>query len=424
MKLFFLIPTFILTVFSLHSQDCSSGRYSSDLFPGSDLTSDIQYGTNLDYEGNSVDLKLDLYQPTGDTENERALIIFIHGGSFVQGSKTGNDVVPLAKFYAKKGYVTSSISYRLGMTIPPTEKDASEAVMRATQDARAAVRYFKKSVKDDGNPYGIDTTNIYLAGSSAGGFVALHLAYLDELNEVPSIIDLNDNSLSGGIEGNSGTPNHTSNVKAIVNIAGAIGDTTWMNNNSTPVLSLHGDQDETVPFGSDMLSLLIFEIMEVDGSESIHVKAEKENIKNCFKAEYGVGHVPHSSSTEYLDTVTMYMTPFLLSEVCGTAEFCVCNTPVDPTTCHPKDGTAKLDYENLNANLMMYPNPAKDKVYFTLEKSPIHTISVIDIKGRKIKQAKIANHNTTLDLTNFDSGVYFVKLTVNEQVLTRKLVVQ
>src|SRR5690554_7561813 len=102
-----------------------------------------------------------------------------------------------------------------------------------------------------------------------------------------------------------------------------------MNNNSTPVLSVHGDQDGPVPFGSAMLSLAIYEIMEVDGSESVHIEAEMEGIKHCFKAEYGADHVPHVGSAEYLDTTPPYMPQFLLSEVCGTQAYCICNTPAE-----------------------------------------------------------------------------------------------
>jgi acetyl esterase/lipase len=61
--------------------------------------------------------------------------------------------------------------------------------MRAVQDGRAAVRYFKKNVAVGGNTYKIDLNNIYFAGVSAGGFVALQLAYLDEISEFPTYID-------------------------------------------------------------------------------------------------------------------------------------------------------------------------------------------------------------------------------------------
>src|SRR5690554_438307 len=130
MKKIYLLGLAFATAFVTNAQDCTGGRYENDLFTGSDVTSDIQYGSNLNYDGSQQDLFLDVYQPTGDTDTDRPLIIFIHGGSFVGGSKTGPDVVPLAENFAKKGYVTSSISYRLGMNnvfTGPSEGDASRS---------------------------------------------------------------------------------------------------------------------------------------------------------------------------------------------------------------------------------------------------------------------------------------------------------
>lgn len=427
MKKIYLLGLALATLFSANAQDCSTGRYATDVFTGSTVTSGIKYGENINFDGTSQELFVDIYQPIADTETERALIIFIHGGSFVGGSRTGADVVPLAQLYAKKGYVTSSISYRLGMKnlmtpSGPGEAGASEAVMRATQDAKAAIRFFKKSVAD-GNAYGIDTTKIFLVGSSAGGFVALHHAYLDQVSEIPAAINMSDPSLVGGINGNSGTPGHTSDVRAIVNIAGALGDTTWMDNNTTPVLSLHGSADGTVPFGSAMLSLSIFNIMEVDGSESIHIKANELGIKNCFKAEYGADHVPHTAGGEYLDTAVMYITPFLLSEACGVAEYCVCNTVIDPTECH-LDGTTGINFEDLDALLGMYPNPAQNEVSISLEGSIIEKIVFMDVNGRIVNQVNAKEQYMNIDISNMTQGVYFVKVQTTNGTLTRKLVIE
>src|SRR5690554_1034959 len=150
MKKIYLMGAAIATFLTVQAQDCTGGRYGTEIFTNLDVTSDVQYGSNVNYDGSNQNLLLDIYRPTGDTETDRPLIIFIHGGTFVVGSKTQADVKPLAEMFAKKGYVTSSINYRLGMKnlvslSGPSAADASEAVMRATQDARAAVRFFKKS---------------------------------------------------------------------------------------------------------------------------------------------------------------------------------------------------------------------------------------------------------------------------------------
>ena len=50
--------------------------------------------------------------------------------------------------------------------------------------------------------YGVDTSQIFVTGSSAGSKTALHMAYLDQ-SEVPSFINT---SQLGTLEGNSGNP--------------------------------------------------------------------------------------------------------------------------------------------------------------------------------------------------------------------------
>ncbi|RYM33353.1 T9SS type A sorting domain-containing protein [Brumimicrobium glaciale] len=429
MKKIYLLGAALIAFFTVEAQDCTGGRYDAEMFSNLDITSDIQYGSNVNFDGSNQDLLLDIYRPTGDTETDRPLIIFIHGGTFVAGSKTGLDVTPLAEMYAKKGYVTSSINYRLGMkdlfTISgPGESGASEAVMRATQDARAAVRFFKKSVAIDSNPYGIDTTNIYLVGSSAGGFVALHLSYLDQTSEIPASINQSDPSLTGGLEGNSGNPGYTSDVKAIVSISGAIGSASWMSNNTTPVLSLHGDNDNTVPFGTDMISVAIFDLLVVDGSESVHIKAEELGIKNCFKAHYGADHVPHVASAAYLDTTEQYITQFLLSEVCGEAVYCICNTPADPITCHLYEGTTGIEIEDLEERLLMYPNPAQNEVAISIEDFNIESIIIVDVNGRTVQNQMVNGSNANINVSKLNQGVYFVKVETEKGMLNRKLIVR
>ncbi len=106
---------------------------------------------------------MDFYEPEGDTETERPLLIWVHGGSFIGGDKTDFDMVTFSERFAKKGYACASINYRLGF-FPIDSANAVKAVVRATQDLRAAIRYFYKD-KQTTNQYKIDTNNIFIGGS-------------------------------------------------------------------------------------------------------------------------------------------------------------------------------------------------------------------------------------------------------------------
>jgi poly(3-hydroxybutyrate) depolymerase len=429
MKKVYLLGLAISSAIAVQAQDCSNGRYNTEIFNDFDLTSDIQYGSNVSYNnGGTENLFLDVYEPTGDTDTGRPLLIFIHGGTFIAGDKTEADVKPLAEMYARKGYVTSSINYRLGMNnllSGPDESDASEAVMRATQDARSVVRFFKKSFAEDGNPYGIDTSHIYLVGSSAGGFTALHLAYMDKPSEIPAYINMSDPSLTGGLEGTSGTPGYNSDVNAIVNISGALGDVAWIESaNDEPVLSLHGDQDGTVPFGTDIISVAIYDIMEVDGSETVHAKAETLGLKNCFKAEYGADHVPHLNNAAYTDTIDLYVTQWLLSFVCGDAEYCKCNTPEDPTACHVGPTSALSEYVKDDAALNTYPNPAYNDLNVYANGENIENIEVTNINGQIVYQKLVFDTGHKIDVSGFTEGIYFVKVSTTIGIQTNKIIVR
>jgi para-nitrobenzyl esterase len=417
----YLAFALILLWINAFSQDCSTGRYAQEVFTDYNVTSELVYGSNLRFNGNSINLLVDVYEPDGDTETNRPLIIMAHGGSFLGGSKTGNDVMGLIENFVKRGYVVASISYRIGMNgIPfpgPDESDASEAVMRATQDARAAVRFFRKSVAEDGNPYGIDSDEIYMAGVSAGGIMALHLAYLDKDEEIPSFIDQNQPGLSGGVEGESGNPGYPSTVKAIVNMAGALGDVEWMEAGDTPLLSLHGDIDNTVPFYTDMITLIgLYDIMVVEGSYSVHERAQELGMVECFKPFWGADHVPHVGNAAYLDTTTMYMSDFLLSFVCG--------TDIEEDCYQITEGPSSIaDYSP--EEISIFPNPANSIVNINFSNNHLgNTLRVFDMTGRLVHNEQINRLGQhSIDVANWKNGIYLLQLTDGQQSSTSKFVV-
>ena len=139
-------------------------RYRDDVFKKVSVTRDITYGqAPADQYGEGEQLKLDLYQPKGDTLNRgRAVLIFAHGGGFTGGDKSEGVSATLAREYAKKGYVTASINYRLngpstGCTgANGVTPECYAAAIDAVHDGQAAVRWFRVNSRD----YGIDKKRI------------------------------------------------------------------------------------------------------------------------------------------------------------------------------------------------------------------------------------------------------------------------
>ena len=320
MRLFFYIILSVIFSINLPAQTgigCDGARYRYRVFDNFSVDYDITYGNNITASGSNISLVLDIYRPVGDVVTNRPVVIVAHGGFFLAGSNNGTDVVPLCEDLAKMGYVVASMSYRLGIDdFFNLATSLQEAAMRGVQDAKAAIRFFRKSHATEGNPWGIDPDRIVLGGSSAGGFIALHAAYVDDLSEIPSSVDFNANGLSGGIEGESGSPGYSSEMLSIFSISGAIGDADWISAGNTPVVSTHGTDDGTVPFGTGYVQLSGINVLIVDGSETIHNKADLLGIDNCLHTFPGADHTPHQFSTQYYDTTRAVTVGFTSRQVC------------------------------------------------------------------------------------------------------------
>lgn len=418
----FLLSNFIFSINSYSQYGCGNGRYMSKVFTGFDLTSDIKFGYNYNLNGNIDSLKLDVYQPQGDTLSMRPLMILIHGGTFIGGSKTGADVKPLAEDFAKMGFVTSSINYRLGMQgIPfpgPDSSDATESVIRAVHDARAAVRFFKKDFSENGNTYKIDTNLIFILGVSAGAITAIHLAYLDEISEYPTYVDTTKLGLGGGIAGNSGNPGYSSAVKAIINSAGAVRDTSWIKPGNTPILSFHGTNDGTVPYGTDMISVSgIWQIMVVDGSASIEVRTGNLGVTSCLKTFPGADHTPHVGNAQYTDTLERYSSNFLKGFICNGAAI-ECSF----------DFVGLNEFVNNDDVVSVYPNPSNGTFNILLPEAENFkevTFNMYNILGEKIYCQNLINHTTQINNEPLVPGMYlYVISRGNEPIGKGKLLVE
>jgi acetyl esterase/lipase len=113
--------------------------------------------------GDSAPLKLDLYLPPGPAIEPRPLVIYIHGGLWVGGSRRtsgafANWPQALASL-AARGFVVASIDYRLapGATFPA-----------AIYDVKDALRWLRSQA----GVYGIDRARVLVWGADAGGQLA------------------------------------------------------------------------------------------------------------------------------------------------------------------------------------------------------------------------------------------------------------
>lgn len=415
MKKIYLLLSFLCSVGFLQAQtvvDCNSGRYDTEVFSAVVTTSDINFGSNISSNGLTTQLTMDVYEPSGDTAAVRPLIVWAHGGSFVGGTKADPDIVSLCNHFAKRGYVCASINYRLGIPIPPSQLGATQAVYRAVQDMKAAIRYFRKDAAT-ANVFHIDPNLIVAAGSSAGAFTALHLAYLDDASEIPTSIDT---VALGGLEGNSGNPGYPSNVSAVVNLCGAIGDKTYLQTTDEPLCSMHGTVDNVVPYATATIYLFgSFPLMVVDGSYSINEYADQIGMDNTMYTFFDAGHVPYLSSTAYMDTTVRFVSNFLY-------EHLGC-TPTDPTPlANTFNGSTGVTAPGESTVVEVFPQPAAEQVVLRSQ-DMIQSVEMTDMTGRVVLSKKVIQaQETVLSLHELSAGTYFIRLETAGAVVLRKVV--
>lgn len=212
---------------------------------------------DLTYLAPGREEKLDLYQPAGRAPGVRSpAVVIIHGGGWIQGDKAAEREVITGTTLAKAGYVCISIEYW------KKEKDRWPTNL---QDCKNAVRWLRVNAAR----LQIDPEKIGVIGGSAGGHLALMVAYtaghadLDPGPLYPGVSDrvsacVNmygiSNLLTRQGTDETGKPNgKLSDTRLLKESRDASPDkwkaaspVSYINKNTPPTLTLHGTKDTTV----------------------------------------------------------------------------------------------------------------------------------------------------------------------------------
>ncbi len=295
-------PILNLDIIQPSSCNYVEGLYMNPIYPDVKIMSNIVYGENYLFNGQLASLKLDIYMPSQLVNYQRPAILVLHGGGFLFGNKEDSIVVALSQFYAHRGYVVYNANYRTGMSTP-NQINAGKAYYRAIQDAKSCVRYIRKTGVD----IGVDTSQIFITGVSAGALTSMGTAYLDQ-NEIPSFINYSTLGLLDDVSGNIG---YSSSVKAVVSISGGVYDTTTIFDNETePLYSFHGTADGVIPYYSGLVGGQVLTF----GGYSVNQEANQCGLNSTLHTFYGGGHVPTLTSAE-MDTIFMESRDFLYAHV-------------------------------------------------------------------------------------------------------------
>jgi hypothetical protein len=305
MKKLLLLSTAVLCLKGAMAQ-----RYLTPQFTNVTVTRDVKYAENFGYNSSFLsleDLTMDVYEPTGDTATKRPVIILGHGGSYLSLYQWGNNdqysVVEMCNRFAKLGYVAISISYRLGWQAGSNDAETREktiinAVYRAMQDFKSCIRFFKKSVAVNGNPYKIDPCKIFVGGTNSGGYSAGAVGTLNKVSELQGVkfLDSQGNpyinqSLTGDFDGFGGSQNNNNHAgynsmpRAVLALGAATGDTSWIEQGELPAVAMSGVQETTTPYNTAIvITGSGTAIIVVSGAGDFMPRHERLGNNDVFKA--------------------------------------------------------------------------------------------------------------------------------------------
>lgn len=490
---------------ALFCQNNVSGqvRYIDKVFPNVTVQADLTYGQNYQVLTGTpvlIPLQMDVYTPTGDNVTNRPLIVYLHTGSFlppiVNGSTTGSRkdsaTAEMCREFARRGYVVAAISYRLGWNPQGTQEVRTgtilNAVYRANQDLKTAIRYFRKETATNNNPFGIDTTKIVVVGQGTGGYAGLAAAYLDKTAEL-NLLKFLDPTTSqsyvnqavvgdfdgfGGAVGVANNPNHpgyTSDFNMVINLGGAIGDTSWMEPGDMPTIAFQSVTDPFAPFNNGIVLVpgTTFQVIEVGGSGAFTPRANRLGLQTpmanqtlndpiSIKANsinggvdglyplYIAPFTPQAGPWEWWDSTIVkqiVINPGNFSGATAHSNSMLTNPNMSKTKglsyidtiqryCAPRIVNVlglpgnSISTESLlkeNFTLAAYPNPTEGDFSLRVDAANnIRSIRVYDIIGKEVRAIDDVNATEyTVTRDGLTSGIYFVKVRTDKGEATRKM---
>ena len=232
------------------------------------------------------DLKLDVYVPSAKPAAPLPVLVNIHGGGWVFGSREGAALTALP--YMQMGFAVVNIEYRLAKTaLAPA----------AVEDALCALQWVGRNAKR----YNFDLGKVVVTGTSAGGHLALTTGLIKPDSEMTNQCAANEPAWSGPYV------NAAPKVAAVINwygitdvadmlqgpnirsyavawfgsmpgrmsLAAQLSPLSHVRAGGPAVLTIHGDADPLVPYAH---------------ATRLHKALDKAGVKNELLTIKGGGH--------------------------------------------------------------------------------------------------------------------------------------
>ncbi len=371
----------------------------------------VVYDTVVDHLGQVMQIAMDIHKPIGDGQQQRPLVIMVHGGAFVEGDRS--DMSELCDQLAACGWVAATISYRLGfhplapLPIPFAydEAEVVRAAYRGLLDTRSSIRFLKARSAQDST----DVDRVVLLGGSAGAINTLHAAY--GRNEAlrpaasgalaPVVIpegtyERPDLGPMGA--GQAGEPDD--DVLAVVSFLGGIIDTAMITSATDPALFMYHQTGDPIvgcgherglwgmPFGVSNNYPYLFGSCMID-LRAQHLGYTPERYR--FIEHPGNEHDVHDLPAMFTEAVG-----FMRDQVCG-------NTVGMGTTI-------------ARTTAQVHPNPSSGAVVLPEDlftRGPVR-VRVMDGTGRAVRDELL--HTPAMDLSGLPAGSYLLTTPTGEHM--------
>lgn len=505
--------------FSVNGQ---SVRYLDTVFTSVKVDSNVAYGTNYSIIGIITQqtthttpqvLRCNVHTPVGDVETKRPLVLMFHTGNFLpkaitkvsNGAKEDSLPSTICRQFAHRGFVAASCTYRLGWNPADPSQDGRvsmliNAAYRGFQDARTAIRYFKANAA----LYNIDTNRIIVMGNGTGGYITYGASVADQYIKMvqtkydankfidnrtgnPMVIEkLPTGYVNSDVEGrNLGTvpagvagpppggdtlclPNNlapSSKFQLAINLGGAIGDVSWIDANTPPMISFQTPYDQNAPYVDETLRVqtspgTFLPIVRVQGAGWVQRRMDTLGLNNAFKGKIIAKYDPYKSifdarnggnvaglfpvlgdtisdSTpwDFVGPTDAFASSIYISAPRSSRERALRYVDtimkvITPRICIvlnlPCKGVVTSTEDLLNSSttkLTIAPNPAQDYIMFESEVyNPMRSIEIYDMSGRLVKQATVENHSFNMMRGTLPTGMYIAKVKFEGGILSKKLV--
>ena len=457
----------LLLIFStLNAQQWLDKKYSYDSLLN------IVYGTAIDFNGTEDTLKMDLYLPRCDDPaqlSKKPLMVWIHGGAFLAGDRKDASITRMCKQFARRGYVTASIEYRLGFVSDDAAwtcnfpnyscvfaSDSAEwirAWYRGVQDAKGAVRYLVNRHAQ----YRIDPDNIFVAGESAGSLIALGVGLLDTIVErmpqtyaiAPAPKPHNSTAICahnagrsftaadiprpdlGGIDGTieSSATNYT--IKGIANIYGAMFSDLLRHskagNTKPAIYSFHQPCDIVVPIDSGKVYAGLSWCMTNGYNCMAIANTAKLYGSRGFSAwnnTNGYGYAIHNEFTTTSFPYNFLFGPGSCADQVNNPCHAYDNTtlrennlaayfaPLISTSplCEPGYTLTGLTTATGQNEILVYPNPVESTLTLQIQRSGAILLQISNTLGEVVKTVLLTGESTKISAEELPAGIYNISV--------------